>query len=346
MWVRKDIAEQIWDLNVTPMVSPASVQEELIRARTIDLPATSNYTGQYGSLPLLTPRAVAVGPDGSRVIADTGNHRIVVLDANGSFLREFGSHCRLAEGEAGGCVDPDGAGPLILGDGQFYEPWGVTVDADGNIYVADTWNGRIQVFSPEGEFLRKWGNFNTTNGELGDAFALFGPRGVEIDQAGNLLVADTGNKRILMFTPTGELLQQVGGGGVALGRFEEPTDVGVDPRDGSIYVADAWNRRIQKLDGTLQPLAEWPVESWGSEHLYHKPYVTVAGNGDVYVSDPANFRVLVYNDAGGLKSAFGSFGPELNRFALPNGVAWDGLANALLVADSDNQRVLGFPALP
>jgi DNA-binding beta-propeller fold protein YncE len=252
----------------------------------------------------------------------------------------------LAEGEAGGCVDPDGAGPLALGDGQFYEPWGIAVDADGNIYVADTWNGRIQVFSPEGEFQRKWGNFNTTNGELGDPLALFGPRGVEIDQAGNLLVADTGNKRILMFTPTGELIQQVGGGGVAPGRFEEPTDVAVDPRDGSIYVADAWNRRIQKLDAALQPLAEWPVESWGSEHLYHKPYVAVAGNGDVYASDPGNFRVLVYNDAGGLKSAFGSFGPELNRFAMPNGVAWDGLSNMLLVADSDNQRVLGFSALP
>ena len=43
---------------------------------------------------------------------------------------------------------------------------------------------------------------------------------------------------------------------------------------------DAWNRRIQKFDAGLQPLAEWPVPSWGSQHLYHKPYLTVAGNGD------------------------------------------------------------------
>src|SRR5690606_29863902 len=111
-----------------------------------------------------------------------------------------------------------------LGDGQFNEPWGVAVDGEGQIYVADTWNGRIQVFAPDGTFLRKWGYFNTTNGELGDPLALFGPRGLAVDLNGNLLVADTGNKRILLFTPTGELVQQVGGGGVALGRFEEPTD--------------------------------------------------------------------------------------------------------------------------
>ncbi len=120
----------------------------------------------------------------------------------------------------------------------------------------------------------------------------------------------------------------------------------VDPRDGSIYVADAWNRRIQKLDALLQPLAEWPVTSWGSQHLFHKPYIAVAGNGDVYISDPANFRVLVYNSAGGLKAAFGSFGQEMNRFGMPNGLAWDGQTNTLLVADADNHRVLSFQGLP
>jgi sugar lactone lactonase YvrE len=261
-------------------------------------------------------------------------------------VRAFGSLCRLNEGAAGGCVDPDGDGPRQLGDGQFNEPWGVAVDGAGQIYVADTWNGRIQVFKPDGVFVAAWGYFNTTNGELGDPMALFGPRGLAVDASGNLLVADTGNKRILRFTPGGELLQQTGGGGVALGRFEEPTDVAVDPRDGSVFVADAWNRRIQKLDPNLQPLAEWPVPSWASQNLYHKPYLTVTGTGDVYATDPANFRVLVYNSAGGLKAAFGSYGAEMSRFGLPVGVGWDPKTQTVLVADSDNQRVLAFPALP
>lgn len=346
MWVRKDIAEQIWNLNVTPLVTAASVQEEMVRSRTVDVTAVASYSGQVGSLPLQMPRAVAVGPEGSLVIADSGNNRIVTLDPAGNFLFEVGSLCRLSDGEAGGCVDPDGSGPLQLGDGQFNEPWGVAVDEAGQIYVADTWNGRIQVFAPDGAFLRKWGYFNTTQGELGDPMALFGPRGLAVDGDGNLLVADTGNKRILLFTTTGELVLQAGGGGVTLGRFEEPTAVAVDGRDGSIFVADAWNQRIQKLDASLQTLAEWPVPSWGSQHLHHKPYLTVTGSGDVYATDPANYRVLVYNSAGGLKAAFGSFGAEMNRLALPNGIIWDGLTNQVVIADADNQRVQVVPALP
>jgi uncharacterized protein (TIGR03663 family) len=346
MYVRRDIAEQIWNLNVTPIESASNAQEELLRMRAVDLPAVNVTTGQLGDLPLLTPRAIAISPTGVRAIADTGNHRVVLLDSNGQFVEAFGSLCRMAEGAASGCVDPDGSGPLELGDGQFQEPWGIAVDAQGTIFVADTWNGRIQVFDAEGNFLRKWGYFNTTNGTLGDPLALFGPRGIAIDSAGNLLVADTGNKRILQFTPDGELVNQVGGGGVQLGTFEEPTAVAVDPRDGSVYVADSWNRRIQKLDANLQALAEWPVPSWGSEHLYYKPYLTVAGNGDVYATDPENFRVLVYNSAGGVKATFGNYGTEMNRFALPNGLAWNGQNNMVSVVDADNQRILDFASLP
>ena len=89
-------------------------------------------------------------------------------------------------------------------------------------------------------------------------------------------MADTGNKRILQFSPTGELIKQVGGGGVVLGRFEEPVDIAVDPNNGDVFVADAWNRRIQKLDSALQPLEEWPVPGWESREIYDKPYLTVA----------------------------------------------------------------------
>lgn len=355
VYIRRDIAEQVWNLNVTPLVRALDPQEELLRTRTTELSAMASLDArtlpatELDGIPLLQPRAVAAGTGawmGRRVIADTGNHRVVVVNPDNSVAFVFGTLCRLSEGEAGGCVDPDGDGPLALGDGQFNEPWGVAIDGDGSIYVADTWNGRIQVFDAAGNFLRKWGYFNTTQGQLGDPLALFGPRGLAIDATGNLLVADTGNKRILQFTPEGELLRQAGGGGPMLGNYEEPTAIAVDPNDGSIFVADAWNRRIQKLDVNLVAIAEWPVNSWGSQNLWHKPYLTVAGNGDVYASDPENYRVLVFNSAGGLKGAFGSFGLEMNRFGLPNGLAWDVTDGTILVADADNQRVLVFPALP
>jgi DNA-binding beta-propeller fold protein YncE len=235
---------------------------------------------------------------------------------------------------------------MQTGEGQFNEPWGVAVDAEGAIYVADTWNGRIQVFDADGDFQRSWGYYNTTNGELGDPYAMFGPRGITIDADGNLLVADTGNKRIVRFAPGGEFIDQVGGGGVILGHFEEPTDVAVDPRDGSIFVADNWNRRIQKLDPGFLPLEEWPVPGWESRQIFDKPSIAVTANGDVYITDPEYYRVVVYDLNGEVKATFGDYGTEADRFALPNGIDAGLSLDSVLVADADNGRAMLLPAVP
>jgi DNA-binding beta-propeller fold protein YncE len=346
MYVRRDVAEEVWDLSVLPVASASGSMQALMREREIDLSASAILDGVYDGLPLHTPRAVAVAPDGRLLIADSGNHRIVVLDNSGQFLFSFGSHCRFDAGVAADCQDPDGDGPLQPGDGQFNEPWGIAVDAAGAIYVADTWNGRIQAFDADGTFMRSWGYYNTTNGELGDPYALFGPRGLAIDNGGNVLVADTGNKRILRFTPDGSFVDQAGGGGVILGRFEEPTDLAVDPRDGSVYVADNWNRRIQKLDSSLQPISEWPVPGWESREIYHKPSIAVTGTGDVYITDPEYYRVIVFDQNGELKATFGDYGTDANRFALPNGIDAGAGSDQVIVADADNGRAMLFPALP
>jgi uncharacterized protein (TIGR03663 family) len=346
MYVRRDLAAQIWDLNVIPLVDRESSMEAVLREREVELTAVQEYKDVYNQLPLFRPRAVTVDLAGNRYVADTGNHRIVVFNRAGDLLRTIGSECRLAEREAGGCIDPDGAGPLELGDGQFYEPWGVAAAVDGTLFVADTWNGRIQVFDPNGTFVRKWGYFNSTGGELGDPNALFGPRGLAIDAFGNLLIADTGNKRILQFTPDGQLVHQIGGGGVILGRFEEPVGVAVDYRDGSIYIADTWNRRIQKLDPLLTPVGEWMMPGWSSREIYHKPYLAVASNGDVYATDPQNYRVVVFSSEGEIKAAFGDYGSELYSFALPTGIGVDLDGSSIVIADADNDRVLVVPAIP
>ncbi|MDQ3248555.1 MAG: hypothetical protein M3Q45_05030, partial [Chloroflexota bacterium] len=86
------------------------------------------------------------------------------------------------------------------------------------------------------------------------------------------------------------------------------------------------------------------VPSWDNRDIYNKPYLAVAANGDVYVTDPQFYRVFVYSAAGELRAAFGNFGTEANRFGLPNGVAIDLAANTVLVADAGNNRVMAFPA--
>ena len=79
--------------------------------------------------------------NGMLYVADSGNDRIQKFDSSGNFLQSFGSRCTLSNGF--GCVDPDGSGPLELGDGQFSSPLDVAVDSSGNIYVIDEGNQRI-----------------------------------------------------------------------------------------------------------------------------------------------------------------------------------------------------------
>jgi uncharacterized protein (TIGR03663 family) len=344
MYVRRDLAPLIWDLNVLPMAEQAPVNVPVILPEQIrSVEATAVYAADYGGLPLLQPRAVAIGPNGERVIADSGNHRIVVLDATGNYVRSFGSYCNINDTANTPCTDPDGDGPLSAGDGQFYEPWGVAVDAGGNIYVADTWNGRIQVFGPDGAFQRKWGTFAISGGEGGDPNALFGPRGLGFDLDGNLLVADTGNKRVVRFRPIGEYVDQVGAGGVVAGRFEEPTDVGVDPTNGTILVADSWNGRIQRFGSDLKYQSEFAVPGWAGRDIYQKPSLAVGTDATIYATDPATGQVVAYDPTGQVKYALGGTGVGTNQLGLPNGIRVDLAGGNLVVVDGANNRVMVFP---
>jgi PKD repeat protein len=80
------------------------------------------------------------------------------------------------------------------GDGQFYEPYGVALDSSDNVYVADSYNNRIQKFTSSGKFITKWGSSGSGDGEFN------GPESVAVDSSGNVYVADMGNNRIQVFT--------------------------------------------------------------------------------------------------------------------------------------------------
>ena len=100
------------------------------------------------------------------------------------------------------------------GDGQFNEPWGIAVAPDGSVYVADTWNHRIQKFSADGAFISRWGNVGDAKGSADSgANEFWGPRSVAIGPDGSVYVADTGNKRIQVFDPDGHFERMFGGEG-------------------------------------------------------------------------------------------------------------------------------------
>ncbi len=137
-------------------------------------------------------------------------------------------------------------------------------------------------------------------------------------------------------------MEQVGEGGIVPGFFDEPVGLVVESEGGAVYVADAWNRRIQKFDPGLQFQSEWKVPGWKDQGILSKPYITLDSDGQVYVTDPENSRILVYAVDGSLRARL-SGGTGTGQFLNnPNGLALDPTTGNLLVADGGNDRILEF----
>ncbi|MDP6314547.1 MAG: hypothetical protein QGF76_09755, partial [Arenicellales bacterium] len=108
------------------------------------------------------------------------------------------------------------------GNGQFYHPYGIAFDGSGNVYVADTYNHRVQVFDSSGNFLRKWGSRGSANGQFRY------PPGIAVDGSGNVYVADTYNHRVQVFDSSGNFLRKWGSYGSGNGQFRYPFGIAVD----------------------------------------------------------------------------------------------------------------------
>lgn len=194
------------------------------------------------------PYGVAVDAAGNVYVTDRSLHRIQKFDADGNFLGKWGSVCRLSDNN--GCVDPDGAGPLELGDGQFSEPAGVAVDEVGNIYVGDDGNRRIQKFDSNGNFLMKWGS---------ECFVLQIESCVDPDGAGPLERGD--------------------------GQFIELRDLAVGG-DGFVYVPDGSNHRIQKFDLDGNFIGKWEAYGGAATRDFVPRAIAVDEAANVYSSGP------------------------------------------------------------
>ena len=290
MYIRKDVAAQIWEFGISPEPEEPVVDPYAEGVISLDPEWVVSIAGD---LPLNAPRDVATAPDSSIYLVDSSNSRIVHFDENGIFVNAWGGFGNVADGNAPG--------------GLFNDPWGIAVGPDGLVYVADTWNHRIQVFSPDGEFLRMWSAFDI-NGVL-DGF--WGPRGIAVDENNHVFVTDTGKQRVVIFDTDGNYLSQFGGIGLEEGKMDEPVGIAVS-EDGLVYIADTWNYRIQVFapsDSGLDyfPVNSWDVEAWKSDSLDNKPFLDLDADGNVYVTDPDRGRVLVFDGDGNFKKLWGGF---------------------------------------
>jgi DNA-binding beta-propeller fold protein YncE len=285
--------------------------------------------GSSGSEPgqFYAPRAIAPASDGSLYVADSMNHRIQHLDANGNLIREWGTYGSIDQGNAPG--------------GTFNEPWGVAVGPDGSVYVADTWNHRVQKFTPDGTFLTMWG---APISDSTAAISFYGPRAIAINAQGEVFVSDTGNKRILVFTAEGVPITQFGAPGAGEGQLDEPVGLAIDDL-GRVYVADTWNRRVQIFakgeDGLYVSAAMWGVDAWYGTTTDIKPYLAVDSNHHVYLTDPSTCRIMEFTERGVILSVWGSCGDDGLSLDAPTGLAFDPLGG-LWISDSRHDRLVHY----
>ncbi len=344
--IRRDVMAQVWSESAGPVAFvpiteqvPSDLPDYGALQRPVAAELVVSTLGVLGNFN--APHDMALDAAGFLYVADSNNHRIVKLSPEGEVVDTWDSTWWQGVQWKPGCLDANDQ-PLALADGEFCEPWGITVGPDNNVYVADTWNHRIQVFTPAGEFIGKFGIFGQSAGSVSSAPSQFyGPRDVVVDQAGTIYVSDTGNKRIQVFNPDFGHRSSFGGPGIIEGRLEEPVGIAIGPDD-LLYVADTWNNRIQvfTLDGVYQ--REWPIVGWQSESIVNKPYVATDSAGHVYVSDPEGSRILVFDAAGTPVAVLGGLGSSL--FQLPTGMVLDSQDN-LWISDATSQRLLRFPAL-
>ncbi|GHT24907.1 hypothetical protein FACS189430_10700 [Bacteroidia bacterium] len=232
-----------------------------------------------------SPNDVAIDAAGNVYVADTGNQQIRKITPDGAVTTVKCSLCRDAKSTK--------LVPLL------YSPASMTVDAAGNVYVADMVNHQIGKITPEGVTTILAGG---ERGYADGAEALFSvPAGLAMDAAGNLYVADAGNYKVRKILPSGIVTTLAGStfgyadGKGAAAQFDGPFSVAVDAA-GNVYVADCSNHCIRWITplGVVSTLAGTGARGYangkGTEALFNTPVgvaVNAAGT-TIYVADSGN----------------------------------------------------------
>lgn len=266
-------------------------------------------------------------------------------------------------------------------NGKFNTAVGVAVDTAGNVFVADLFNHRIEVFSPSGTFIRKFGTAGTGNGQLQY------PTGIAVDSSGYVYVVDSENYRVQVFTSTGTYVRKFGTYGTGDGQFYYMRGVAVDSSGNvfvtdtsriqkfsptgtfisefgsagtgngqftglssggifidsadNIYTAESGNNRVQVFDSSGTFVRKFGTTGSGAGQFNAASAVAVAASGDIFVAESDGSRVQIFTSTGTFKQKIGTPGAGNGQFSGPTGLALDSVGN-LWVADAENNRIQKF----
>lgn len=339
-------------------------------SRIFSTVAGNGITGGFGGdgeaatrASLRFPKGVVADGVGNFYIADTENHRIRKVSASGVISTVAGN------GEAGFSGDGGAATSARVSN-----PIGVAIDSAGNLYIADELNHRVRKVSTSGVISTVAGNGSSGfsgDGQPAISASLFYPRGVALDLAGNLYIADSLNDRIRKVNTSG-VISTVAGNGFPLfngdgqpatsASLDGPQSVALD-RTGNLYIADSRNKRIRMVNssGLISTVAGIGTSRTSfsnngdggaatSAYLSGPSGVAVDSIGNIYVADNNSIRKV--NTSGGISTVAGSYNgvDGISGFggddgiatsawlSSPFGVAVDS-SGQLYIADSWNHRI-------
>lgn len=265
------------------------------------------------------PSGIVIAPDGSVYFTEARGHRLLKLNPAGVVQWTIGI-----------------AGIPCTGTYCFSYPNGVALDSSGNVYVADSSNNRVQIYTSGGTYIA------TIGGTYGTGTYQFNyPMGVAIDTANNIYVADTNNQRIQIYNSSRIYVNTIGTGvaGSTNSQLNSPQDVAV--KLGNIYVADRNNHRVQVFNNSLAYARTIGTGTCGSDFatLCNPIAIAVDAVGRTYVADQWGYRIMVFDNTGAFLTTIGnSGGSRTGQMHQVEGIGFDSQGN-LYYADLLNHRL-------
>jgi sugar lactone lactonase YvrE len=331
------------------------------------LPGFSGDGGPATGAKIYHPQGVVVDAAGNLYIADAYNSRVRRVDHVTGLISTVA-------GNGGYGFSGDG-GPATAA--QLTEPFGLALDAAGDLYIADTSNQRIRMVDHATGLISTVagtgvGGFNGDGGPATGA-DLYNPRGVAVDASGNLHIADLNNNRVRRVDHVTGLISTVAGtgavgfsgdGGPATSaQVAYPYQVAFDPA-GNLHIVDNGNHRIRAVDhvtGLISTVAGTGVAGFSGDGgpatgaKLNIPFgLAFDGAGNLFIADKANYRVRVVDHVtGAISTVAGSGTPGFTgdggpataaSLTGPFGVAVDSTGN-LYIADADSDRVRKVEAI-